>query len=84
LESALAAKVMLAIQPQPLGKAAIAPILGHKTVSGELHKQIKRMVDGGLIEPTIPEKPSSRLQKYRLTAKGQALLAELEKPGGNA
>lgn len=83
LESALAAKVMLAIRPQPLGKAAIAPILGHKTVSGELHKQIKRMVDGGLIEPTIPEKPSSRLQKYRLTAKGQALLAELEKPGGN-
>ncbi len=84
LESALAAKVMLAIRPQPLGKAAIAPILGHKTVSGELHKQIKRMVDGGLIEPTVPEKPTSRLQKYRLTAKGQALLAELEKPGGMA
>ena len=84
LESALAAKVMLAIRPQPLGKAAIAPILGHKSVSGELHKQIKRMVNGGLIEPTIPEKPSSRLQKYRLTARGQALLAELEKPGGNA
>jgi predicted HTH transcriptional regulator len=82
LESALAAKVMLAIRPQPLGKAAIAPILGHKTVSGELHKQIKRMVDDGLIEPTIPEKPTSRLQKYRLTAKGQALLAELEKQGG--
>ncbi len=31
---------------------------------------------------TIPEKPTSRLQKYRLTEKGQALLAELEKPGG--
>jgi len=84
LESSLAAKVVLAIRPQPLGKAAIAPILGHKTVSGEIHKQIKRMVDDGLIEPTIPEKPTSRLQKYRLTAKGQALLAELEKPGGNA
>lgn len=81
LESALAAKVMLAIRDQPLGKAAIAPILGHKTVSGELHKQIKRMVDGGLIEPTTPEKPTSRLQKYRLTVKGQALLAELEKSG---
>ncbi len=78
LESALAAKVVLAIRKQPLGKAAIAPILGHKTVSGELHKQIKRMVDSGFIEPTIPDKPTSRLQRYRLTEKGRTLLAQLD------
>ena len=30
-----------------------------------------------LIELTIPEKPTIRLQKYRLTAKGRALLKTL-------
>lgn len=28
----------------------------------------------GLIEPTLPDKPNSRLQQYRLTAQGMALL----------
>jgi ATP-dependent DNA helicase RecG len=34
------------------------------------------MLDLGLIEMTIPEKPNSRLQKYRLTDKGRRLLSE--------
>lgn len=84
LESALAAKVVLAIREEPLGKASLAPILGHKTVSGELHKQIKRLVDTGIIELTIPEKPTSRLQKYRLTEKGRRLLEKLEKGKGRS
>ena len=67
-------KVILAIQHAPLGKAAIAPILGHKSVSGELHKQIRRLVDLDFIERTISEKSTSRLQEYRLTEKGNALL----------
>jgi ATP-dependent DNA helicase RecG len=36
---------------------------------------LKPLIDGGLIVPTIPDKPRSSKQKYRLTDKGRQFLA---------
>jgi len=41
------------------------------------------LIDDSLIEMTIPEKPQSSKQKYRLTDKGKALLASSGKDGLN-
>lgn len=36
---------------------------------------LEPMVSGGWLERTVPDKPTSRLQQYRLTARGRAWLA---------
>ena len=74
LESQLAAKVVLLLESQEAKKAELARELGHKSVSGELHKQIRRLIALDWIEMTVPEKPNSRLQKYRLTEEGKNVL----------
>ena len=39
---------------------------------------IRPLLDAGLLEMTIPDKPQNSKQKYRVTAKGKDLLAELD------
>jgi len=60
-----------------LSMREIAKSLNKKTITGSLKRTIKKLIDDGLIEYTIPEKPSSRLQKYRLTTKGKKIKANL-------
>ena len=40
--------------------------LGQKAISGQLNKVLKELLVERVVEYTIPEKPNSRLQKYRL------------------
>ncbi len=62
-----------------LGNAEIRSRLGLKDRTHLRERYIAPALTEGLVELTIPGKPNSRLQKYRLTKKGAALLATLGK-----
>ena len=54
--------------------AEISAHLEQQRVSGQLKIVLRKMIVQGLIEYSIPDKPRSRLQRYRLTAKGKVWL----------
>ena len=55
------------------GRKDLAAALGASSRTGYFGRMLAELVEDGLIELTIPEKPNSRLQKYRLTEKGRAI-----------
>ncbi|MGB9442117.1 MAG: transcriptional regulator, partial [Desulfobacterales bacterium] len=59
-------KVMNILTQDALSKSEIANKIGLKSVTGYFNRTIRSMLAEGLIEYTIPEKPNSRLQKYKL------------------
>lgn len=71
----LLTKIVASLEGQPRSKSEIAALVGHRSVSGELNKQIRSLLAQRLIEYTVPDKPNSRLQKYRITDEGRARLA---------
>ena len=58
--------MLIELASEPLSRAEISVKLGYKSVSGHMLRALRELLTEGLIEFTIPEKPNSRLQKYRL------------------
>ena len=64
----------------PVGRKEIAAEYGLSQAAGYLKRLLGVLLEDGLVEYMIREKPRSGLQKYRLTDKGCRLLGSL--PGG--
>jgi ATP-dependent DNA helicase RecG len=69
-------RILDALSLENLGRSMLLEKLGYKQRSGNYKKAIAKLLDKGWIEMTIPDKPNSRLQKYRITEKGKALINE--------
>ncbi len=67
----LEAKTLGLLTAGPRSRAVLARNLGQKTISGQLNRVVRQLVAHGALEFALPDKPRSRLQKYRLTAKGK-------------
>ncbi len=78
----LETRVLRLLEDEPKSKAELSRGLGQKEISGQLNKVVRKLLTDRMIEYTIPQKPQSRHQKYRLTGQGRAALAK--GPGGDA
>ena len=76
--------MILAIAHEELSSVTIRGRLGLKHRGSFQENYLRPALEKNLIEPTIPDKPTSRLQKYRLTDKGREMLGQSEKEGGKA
>ena len=76
-------QIMRALRASPRSMSELADALGLRTRTGSLKRAVRGLLDGGLVEYTLPDKRSSRLQKYRLTPKGLAVLDQGNRRGSH-
>jgi Fic family protein len=65
---------LLAVIQGEVGREALQAALGLSDRKSFRERYLKPAIADGLIEMTIPDKPNSRMQKYRLTDKGRQWL----------
>lgn len=68
----LEARVVALLAAGPRSRAELAAGLGQRAVSGQLKVVVRSLLLRRVVAYTIPEKPGSRLQKYRLADTGHA------------
>lgn len=69
-------RLLAVLQKGELSSSQLRDALGIKHRPTFRQNYLHRALEAGFIEYTIPDKPNSRLQKYRLTPAGERVLSE--------
>ncbi len=64
---------MLSVLNEEMSRRQLQEHLALKGIANFKERYLKPALAAGLIELTIPSKPNSRLQRYRLTDKGRGI-----------
>lgn len=71
-------EALLALAEKPLSANELVKKLGLRSKTGAFKRTVSELLNDSSIEYTIPDKPNSRLQKYRLTGAGKHLLTVMQ------
>ena len=68
--------VLQVLEGKRLSRKEIFAAIGLSGDSRAFKRTIEPLMSAGLVERTLPDTPNSRLQKYMLTGKGKAIIAD--------
>lgn len=76
--SSTAAMVLAALNSREMSRSELLDLIGLGNETRNVRRHVDPLLDSGLIERTIPERPRSSRQRYRITDLGKAMLAKQE------
>ncbi len=77
-QESLYSKVLQIAASKTSSAKDIAMVLGQKNISGQLYQVINKLREDQLIAWTIPDKPKSFKQQYKITTRGHVFLRILK------
>ena len=77
-------EILAACAGEPQRTPDLLRLVGYSTRTGNFKKALARLLALGVLEMTIPDKPRSSKQCYRMTAEGKKMLKKLSRAGKKA
>lgn len=71
-------KIIMMLAQGMVSTPQLIQIMGYSSKTGNFKVALKALLQSGMIEMTIPDKPRSKNQKYRLTVKGRRYIKNHE------